>query len=137
MSREGALGVPDVIGNRHHWDSGQTPPAGEIPAEVGDDDIRSTCAAEICREVRHHIEAGRRQLVREARADFIVCYGKQDEGSGRVLSGRASIDAVSLCCSTAHDGYTYSGGHRRVCLVPDRRWRSRLAQSPASVRSLT
>lgn len=41
MSREGTLGVPDIIGDRDHRDSGQSPLVGAVPGEVGDDDIFS------------------------------------------------------------------------------------------------
>lgn len=105
MSREGTRGVPDVIDDRHHWDSGQTLLVGDIPGEIGDDDIRSTVTDDVCRDVRHHIEAERRQLVREARADFVVCDREQDERLDRVVGGRAS-DAVGVCRCAAHKGYT-------------------------------
>jgi hypothetical protein len=102
MSHEGTRSVPDVIDNRHHWDSGQTPLVGDSPGEIGDDDIRSTGMDAVSRYVCHHIEAERRQLVREARADFIVCDGEQDQRHDRVAAGRAS-DVVSMCRCAAHD----------------------------------
>ena len=80
---------------------------------------------ETCRDVRHRdLEAGRCQLVREPRANFVVVYNEQNEGPDRAAAEPVSVDAVSVRRSTAHDAYTYRGGRRHVCLVSDRGWRA-------------
>jgi len=88
LSSEGLREVADIVGDRDHGDSAQTRVIGRVRdrggaarsrgSEFGDDDVRSTGVEKI-RDVRHHIEAGRRQLVREARADFFGCDREEDE----------------------------------------------------------